>query len=88
MVIRIQQSSTKTQRASKSPLRLRTETFIEHLKAVNESVYRWSLLLGEYYHSPQYAKLAATLEFKKGRHLADGFAERTVLHPNAEQTQR
>ncbi len=41
------------------------------LKSVNENIYRWGTILGEYYHCPQYQKLAMDPEFQKARIAAD-----------------
>ncbi|MGD9684479.1 MAG: hypothetical protein AB7W16_25225 [Candidatus Obscuribacterales bacterium] len=46
------------------------------LKAVNKIVNRWGTVLAEYYHSPEYLKLAEKDDFKTARLIADGFGQK------------
>lgn len=45
------------------------------MRAVNKLVARWGTILGEFYHSDEYEKLAAQKEFLTARTIADGFGQ-------------
>ncbi|MBS1990075.1 MAG: hypothetical protein JSS83_06125 [Cyanobacteria bacterium SZAS LIN-3] len=47
-----------------------------NLDDINKKVARWAMLLGEFYHSQDYLKLAKDDKFKKARIIADGCGEK------------